>query len=260
MPIPRKEVLADGIELWLADFREVIPHEISAVNHIITDAPYEQRSHDSTGFIRRIDGGPRVKALSFTGIDDMRDDILIRAKMICDGWFLSFCTTEGIAAWRDGIEEHGLKYRTPCVWNKVNSMPKFNGQGPSHGHECIVTAWCGPGYSRWNGGGRRGMFTHCVESGKHEHETQKPLSLMMELVSLFSNRGQIVLDPFAGSGTTGVACVKTGRKFIGVEINEEYFLLARKRITEALRQGDLFVDVPRPEQLSWQEMWAKPLD
>jgi len=83
---------------------------------------------------------------------------------------------------------------------------------------------------------------------------------MTELVTLFSNRGQTICDPFAGSGTTGVACVKTGRKFIGVEINEEYFLLARKRITEALRQGDLFVDVPKPEQLSWDKMWAKPLD
>jgi site-specific DNA-methyltransferase (adenine-specific) len=56
---------------------------------------------------------------------------------------------------------------------------------------------------------------------------------MRQLVHLFSNEGQTVLDPFMGSGTTGVACVNTGRNFIGCEIDPGYFAIAQKRIAEA---------------------------
>ena len=64
-----------------------------------------------------------------------------------------------------------------------------------------------------------------------------------------------VVDPFMGSGSTGVACVKQGRKFIGIEIDPKYFDIACRRIEEATRQGDLFVAQP-----SWAEMWTKPFD
>ena len=69
---------------------------------------------------------------------------------------------------------------------------------------------------------------------------------MRELVTLFSNEGQSVCDPFMGAGTTGVACVRSGRKFTGIEINPAYFDVACKRIESALRQPDMFVDVPKP--------------
>ena len=69
---------------------------------------------------------------------------------------------------------------------------------------------------------------------------------MAEIVSLFTNAGDIVLDPFMGSGTTGIACVQAGRRFIGIENNPKYFALAERRITDALAQADLFVEVPVP--------------
>lgn len=243
-----KEVLADGIELWLGDFRE-LPKEVK-VQHIIGDVPYEQRSHDATGSIRRADGSPSPLPLSFAGVDDMRSDLVRLAKQQCSGWALFFCTTEGVALWRDEIEKHEIKYKTPCIWVKPDAMPKFNGQGPSHGHECIVTAWCGSGYARWNGGGRRGVFTHHVNPPDRDgrHATEKPIALMMELVSLFTNRGDTVIDPCMGSGTTGVACARLGRKFIGVEINPDYYAIARERISAALTQPDMFVDVPKLKQ------------
>ena len=68
------------------------------------------------------------------------------------------------------------------------------------------------------------------------HESQKPLRLMMELLEQFTERGDTILDPFMGSGTTGVACVKTGRNFIGIEIDESYYAIAEKRIKEAQMQ------------------------
>lgn len=252
--LPRKEIIADGISVCLGDFREWIPHGIEDVDCILTDAPYEQISHNATGRIRRNDGVIAPAPLAFDGIDGMRDDLLIRAKMKCSGWFITFCTSEGVAIWRDHIEKHGLKYKVPMVWIKNDSMPRFNGQGPSHGHEMLVSAWCGPGYSRWNGGGRRGLFEHnCNWPGRLAahlggHQTEKPISLMMELVSLFTNPGDTVLDPFMGTGTTGEACVRLGRKFIGIELNPKWFTYSCKRIESALSQYDLFVDVQKPVQ------------
>ena len=69
-----------------------------------------------------------------------------------------------------------------------------------------------------------------------EHPSQKPIQLMRMLVEKFTNPGDTILDPFMGSGTTGVACVQTGRNFIGIEIEPKYFEIAEKRIAEAQLQ------------------------
>lgn len=82
------------------------------------------------------------------------------------------------------------------------------------------------------------------------HPTQKPLPLMLWCLG-FLPEARTILDPFMGSGTTGVACVKMGRRFIGIEIDEGYFDIAVRRIEEAYRQPDMFVKRPAPpEQLS----------
>jgi DNA modification methylase len=83
------------------------------------------------------------------------------------------------------------------------------------------------------------------------HPTEKPLHLMMELLQVLSHT-ETILDPFMGSGTTGVACVNLGRKFIGIEIEERYFDIACRRIEEAHRQPRLFAEpriVPKQEAL-----------
>jgi site-specific DNA-methyltransferase (adenine-specific) len=77
-----------------------------------------------------------------------------------------------------------------------------------------------------------------------EHPTQKPIDLMKWCVGRL--KGQTILDPFMGSGTTGVAAVKLGRKFIGIEIDPRYFDIACRRISEALRQPDLFIERQQP--------------
>ena len=74
------------------------------------------------------------------------------------------------------------------------------------------------------------------------HPTQKPIQVMEWCLGFI--KGQTILDPFMGSGTTGVACMNLGRKFIGIEINEDYFNIACKRIDQAQRQGQIF----QPEQ------------
>lgn len=72
------------------------------------------------------------------------------------------------------------------------------------------------------------------------HPTQKPVALMKWVLENYTNPGDTIFDPFMGSGTTGVACMQTGRKFIGCEIDEKYFAIAKKRIEDAAAQLHLF--------------------
>lgn len=85
-----------------------------------------------------------------------------------------------------------------------------------------------------------------------DHPTQKPVGVMKWCIGHIPEPNQTILDPFMGSGTTGVACVKMGRTFIGIEADVRYFDIACRRIDEAHRQPDLFVEPPppAPEQLA----------
>jgi DNA modification methylase len=88
-----------------------------------------------------------------------------------------------------------------------------------------------------------------MDGGK-EHPTQKPLQLMKWCIG-FLPAAQTILDPFMGSGTTGVACVKLGRSFIGIEIDEGYFDIACERIRKAYAQPDMFIErPPEPKQVA----------
>ena len=90
-----------------------------------------------------------------------------------------------------------------------------------------------------------------ADGGSRVHPTQKPISVMVQSIRWAAPYGDTILDPFMGSGTTGVACVKLGRKFIGIEIDERYFNIACERIRKAYAQPDLFIapPEPKPEQL-----------
>jgi DNA modification methylase len=80
------------------------------------------------------------------------------------------------------------------------------------------------------------------------HPTQKPVALMQWCLGFLPD-ARTILDPFMGSGTTGVACVKLGRRFIGIEIDESYFEIACKRIRDAYAQPDMFIEpAPKPVQ------------
>jgi site-specific DNA-methyltransferase (adenine-specific) len=100
----------------------------------------------------------------------------------------------------------------------------------------------------WNSGGKRGVYTHLTNPPNRdgEHPTEKPIALMSELVLDFTVHQQLIADPFMGSGTTGVAAVKLGRRFVGIEIDARYFAIACRRIDAALKAPDLFVPPPKP--------------
>jgi DNA modification methylase len=92
-------------------------------------------------------------------------------------------------------------------------------------------------------------FTLCNKMAGKQHPTQKPVALM-EWCLGFLPDAKTILDPFMGSGTTGVACVNSGRSFIGIELDSDYFDIAVKRITDAHKQADLFIDKPAPVKMT----------
>ena len=94
----------------------------------------------------------------------------------------------------------------------------------------------------WKFPGNILRFSGVVSTSKEKtiHPVQKPLSLMKYLILTYSNENQVIIDPFMGSGTTGVACAELGRKFIGIEINEKYFDIACKRIKQAVSEDCLW--------------------
>lgn len=125
------------------------------------------------------------------------------------------------------------------VWDKKNTMPTFS--------DCELM---------WTNIDRKSVKLLTYEFngliGKREarvHPTQKPYEVMRWCIErLPKDSGKTICDPFMGSGTTGVACVKLGRKFIGIEIDEGYFNIACERIQKAYDQPDFFVERPKPAE------------
>jgi site-specific DNA-methyltransferase (adenine-specific) len=247
--MPYREEIIGDCRLLLGDCRDILP-QIESADHTISDPPYEKEAHRKDRRVMRKDGLV-AGALSFDAMnEDLRQFVCLESARICKGWFIAFCQAEGVSYWRDCIETARMRYKAPMIWVKPDGMPQFNGQGPGMGYESMVAAWAGEGHSKWNGGGRHGVFIIPKgESERNVHETQKPIRLMSELVKLFSNQGETVLDPFMGSASTGVACVKLDRKFIGIEKDEKYFEASCKRIEEAYKQPRLFTETPqKPKQ------------
>lgn len=237
----RKEVIGDST-LYLGECQEVLPL-LEQVDATITDPPYEVDAHTLQRRVRRYDSGPTLKCepLPFSAIgEDLRSFVGREIPRRTRGWALAFCQVESILAWKEAFEAGGAHYRRAMVWVKPGAMPQFSGDRPGMGYESIVSVWCGDGRSVWNGGGRTGVFIHNAQNTKAPHPTTKPQPLMQDLVNLFSNPEEVILDPFMGSGSTGVAAIALGRKFVGIEINEDYFNIACDRIAAELRKPKLW--------------------
>lgn len=224
---------------WMREYTGV-------VDHVISDPPYEKIMHDAKAKAGerkiRIDGDTELKPLDFAPIDSIRAAVCSEASRICLGWFLAFCTPEGIAPWRDEIEAAGMRYKRACFWYKTDAAPQLNGQGPAFAVEPLVAAWAGTGVSRWNGGGSHNHWAYPTNGTDRDgrHPAEKNLALMTRLVSLFTQPGDTILDPFMGSGTTALACLRNGRKFIGIERDSNWFAVAVERVEDAARRPDLF--------------------
>ena len=221
-----------AVQLFWGDCREILP-QLGPVDHVITDPPYDDVTHSRGGSaVRRYDGGPDIPVIPFAPLEDVEPLAFELARLI-RRWALIFCAVRQIHVWTDALEGRGLRVPRVMVWVKPDASPQFSGDRPGHGYEPIIVAHA-KGKTRWNGGGHRGVLEHMRidRASGWCHPTQKPEKLIRELVTLFTDEGETILDPFAGSGTTAVAAKRLGRRCILIEREEKYCEVAAKRLSQ----------------------------
>lgn len=128
------------------------------------------------------------------------------------------------------------------IWHKTNPPPKLRRAGFLNSCELICCMW-NKGHT-WNFTTQKEMHNFietpiCMGKERVKHPTQKPVKVLKHILKIASNEGDTVLDPFMGVGSTGAACKEMNRNFIGIETEEEYFQLAKKRILESAVQTEL---------------------
>lgn len=164
------------------------------------------------------------------------------------GSFIAFCDWRMVANLAPAIESAGLRFQNLVVWDKA-SMGL--GTGFRAQHEIILHFTNGkPEYH--NKGTSNVLRCERVGTGDREHQTQKPVDLMRQILRVVCAPKGLVIDPFMGSGSTGVAAAMEGMSFAGSERDSEHFITACTRIQESTRQTGLFESAIAPaEQLSF---------
>jgi site-specific DNA-methyltransferase (adenine-specific) len=212
-----------------------------SVDHVICDPPYSEHVHRKVwvGAALTSAGSPRCgtahKAIGFDALSvDVATAVMDHVQRISRRWALVFCDLEGIGLW---VSLAGDTHVRVCVWDKVDSAPQFTGDRPANSAEAICCSHPS-GRKRWNGGGNRNVYRVPMNggTGAKSHPTQKPVGLMERLIADFTNPGDLICDPFAGSGTTGVAAIRHGRRFIGWEKDAKYHATATARLADVREQ------------------------
>ena len=229
--------------------------EDNSVDLIVTDPPY-----NISGLSQGIELHGKPVNIQHFGRWDYEFDpenFMKECKRILklNGQIYIFTSDRLMGTYIDLLIKHKFHYRNTLVWFKSNLMPKIRHHTWRAGTEYILYA----GQSKtekmkdytfnWLGQEEmKNLFIRPILSGKERikgddgksaHPTQKPLDIVKKLIKVSSNEGDLVLDPFIGSGTTAVACIQTRRNFIGYEIDEKYYNIALKRIQSAKSQTKL---------------------
>lgn len=219
----RVEQIGDAT-LYLGDCLEILP-TLGEVDAVVTDPPYGL-DHASNHIAATTTAEWMNQVIQNDSDTTARDAVL--------AWHVGAWACFG--SWKVPKPEHT---RAVLIWDK----------GPASGMGDLGFPWKGSweeiyvGGQGWAGRRDEGVIHNCFvvtrKSMGRSHPNEKPVSLLSKLVC--KSPGSTVLDPFMGSGTTGVACANLGRKFIGIEIEPKYFDIACERIEAAYAQGRLFV-------------------
>jgi site-specific DNA-methyltransferase (adenine-specific) len=193
---------------------------------ILTDPPYSDTVHDTMGKRGPVSGGKfRKVAVGFDALTDY--SFVPEWVRLARRWSLFFCAMEQLGDYKRAAPSRFVRSGT---YVKAKSIPQLTGDRP--GHRCEgIAIFHAPGKTRWNGGGTSACWVAMPPDRKvTKHPTAKPLNLAMRLVELFTNRGEMVLDPFMGSGTFGMACRALGRRYVGIEMKAADVENAKERI------------------------------
>ncbi len=249
----RVETIAEGVTLYLGDCLEILP-TLATVDAVVTDPPYSI-SAPGTGRWEQRYGRTRGDLDFFPGDADWAT---MTAK-VCEAVAASCVLLEdhgSIYVWCGHrqfgnivaqLEDASFSTRF-MVWSKKHPVPAPPGAGwPSGAALCVYgyrpgRLWAWRGSCPYSSNVFVADAFRFGQPDKTDHPTQMPVAVVRPLIEASSRRGDTILDPFMGSGTTGVAAVKLGREFIGIEIEPKYFDIACRRIDEAARQPDMFVD------------------
>ena len=243
----RTEILADGVTLHMGDCREILP-SVGPVDHVITDPPYAARTHEMAKTSRGVGHGNKL--VTFDALTDAEfRAIAAMCLSAAQGWVVATCDYRHAALLYDSD-----RFVRLGAWVKPNPMPQISADRPGQGFETVLILHAGKVAKVWNRGGGAGTWTVSVVTDAAV-PTQKPLALISGFVADFTARGDLVADPFAGAGTTGVACVNAGRRFVGIEADPARFEIALRRISDAVARPDLFIERParaeRPAELDF---------
>ena len=205
-----------------------------SIDLILTDPPYNiaRKNNFQTMGRAGIDFGEWDK-----GFDQFAWLSIVPKLLHKDGSVVIFNDWKNIGEIAKQLELYGLTIKDMLRWEKSNPMPRNRDRRYITDFECAV--WLTPKGAKWqfhrlSDSYQRPSFKYPVVSGTSKfHPTQKPVELMQELIQIHSSPGNVVLDPFMGSGSTGVACANTGREFIGIELDKKYYDIACRRIADA---------------------------
>ena len=222
--------------LYLGDCMDILP-TLDKVNAVITDPPYSEKTHSNAkSNANGKDGG---KSIDFKSIDYSLIELLLdNCSKLCDGWIVSNMDWRHITTleFKKHFYYELIRFG---VWVKTNPMPQISSDRPANGWDGIAYIYPKNKKKIWNGGSMHGNWIGSVVTNG-DHPTGKPIDMVLSWVQRFTNKSEIILDPFMGSGTTGVAAIQMGRKFIGIEREPKYFDIACKRIEQAVAQPQLF--------------------
>lgn len=220
--------------IYLGDCRDVFA-QIGPVDHVVTDPPYDLSTHlnaTQRGANGRLSNDPIPLPFDSASPCDIVPPLLAASKR----WTVAFCSLEMLGGYRDASGEAWVR---AGFWRRPDGSPQFTGDRPGQPGEGIAImhrpqSAGRTGRTRWNGGGRHAYYeVMTVKGASRVHPTQKPEALMAAILEDFTDPGDLILDPYMGSGTTLVAAARLGRRVIGIERSEEYCQLAVRRLAQA---------------------------
>ncbi len=224
--------------LYNCDYRELVDKmakESFKVDLILTDPPYCVSRTHQLGFSNMGRSGMNYGAWDYNF--DQKSWIRLTAPLVRDGGaMIIFNDWKNLSYVVEALVDNGFIIKDLIRWEKINPMPR--NIDSRYVMDFEVAIWAVKGKGKWtfnrpiNVPYLKPVFrTGMVPGGKKRiHPTQKHVEVMKNLIEIHSNEGDIVFDPFAGSGTTGLACIYTNRKFIGAEIDKNYYDKAKERL------------------------------
>lgn len=244
-----------------ADFKDLPADTFTGIDHVITDPPYSSHVHDNA--VSNGQGGPVDRDFGFACLTPEDQQAALRIMARVPGWSIVFSdfakgsdafegdpeaeaqaghfVLEGDCSWRVLGVHLGLEWVRLVPWIRW-SQPQITGDRPPTGAEAVLHFHGKDGRKnrrkRWTGSGSLTHYSRKLLRGDDKHPAEKPLGLMLDLVSWFTEPGQAILDPFGGHGTTGLAAGLLGRDALIIEKHGPYAAVAAERCAEGAALSD----------------------